>query len=56
MNGSYPTNLTFYQMARMESVLDKIFKERFDANKPKWTMMNSVFFASTVVTTIGKNL
>ena len=55
-NGTFPRNLTYNQMAHFESVLDRYFEERLEASKPKWTVVNSVFFASTVVTTIGELL
>ena len=52
-NQSVAVNLTNSQMARLEMMLENFFQESHESVGSKWTMMNSVFFASTVVTTIG---
>ena len=47
-------NLTESETSQIEEILERYFEERHESERSEWTMMNSVFFASTVVTTIGE--
>lgn len=41
-------------LKKFNDKFDKIRNERTAASKPSWSFSNSLFFATTVVTTIGK--
>jgi hypothetical protein len=46
--------LSEQDLNKINSGLESITKERKAASKPRWSFSNSLFFSTTVVTTIGK--
>lgn len=41
-------------LKNLNAKFEKIRNQRITASKPRWSFSNSLFFATTVVTTIGK--